>query len=577
MKYNMRLKNACGVLAACAAGIALAVAPRAQAVSTIPVDLELALLMDVSGSVDDIEYQLQRSGYANAFRNTNVQAAITGGRIGSIAISAIQFDQSTYSAIGWTQLSSIADVIAFADALDVMDRLGSGSTGVGQGIVFATNEITTNTYDGTRLVIDVSGDGENNTGIDADVARDQALTAGVTTINGISIGDTTGSLRQWYEDNVIGGSDAFARDAATFADFEAEILEKLLAEIRGTTMSLPILSTLHNATLAATRTATGQVNSRLVGIRNGVPAATTQVQAAPVQDAKSGLSAKSPAIATESAPRLWEVYGTLFYIEQDTDEQARTDANGARMLLFPGTDTEIIGGTVGIDRRLTDEWLVGLAFTAANSDVDVRNFSSTDIDSYYISPYVSYFRPNVMLGADYYADAIYAYGNQDYDIKRSTGAGHAKGSPDGETHSIELNTGLKFENAGIKHGPFVGFRWITGDIDGYDESGPGAISVSGTDFDSVASILGYEVAKPFAIGSGTLLPYLNAAWEHEFEDDTVRVGGTPLSIVDEDTFVLGIGVAAQFINGWTVQTEYQGRFGSDVSQHYAGLRLGYQF
>jgi outer membrane autotransporter protein len=298
---------------------------------------------------------------------------------------------------------------------------------------------------------------------------------------------------------------------------------------------------------------------------------------APADDAKGGMSAKNPAIATEPAPKLWEVYGTLFYIEQDTDEQNQTTANRARVVLFPGTETEILGGTIGMDRSLNAEWLVGLAFTAANSDVEVENFSSADIDSYYFSPYVSYFRPNAMFGADFYADAIYAYGSQSYDIRRKSGAGHATGSPDGDTHSIEINTGLKFENAGIKHGPFAGFRWITGDIDSYDESGPGALTIEGTDFDSCASILGYEVAKPVAISGGTLLPYLNAAWEHEFEDDTVRVGDTPISIVDEDTFVLGIGLAAQLVNGWTLQTEYQGRFGDDVTQHYAGLRVGYQF
>ena len=408
------------------------------------------------------------------------------------------------------------------------------------------------------------------------MARDQALAAGITTINGISIGNTSGTLRQWYEDNVIGGTGAFARDAATFADFEAEILEKLLAEIRGTTTMLPILTTLQSTTISSARAATGQVTNRLVGIRNGIPAATTQVQApaAPVHDAKSGMSSKSPAFTTEAAPRLWEVYGNLFYIDQETDEQRQVTQAGAPLLLFPGTDTEIWGGSVGIDRRLNDQWLVGLAFTATNADVDVKNFSSTDIDSYYITPYVSYFRENAVMGADYYADALYSYGSQDYDITRNTGA---VGSPDGETHSIEINTGLRFENSGIKHGPFVGLRWITGEIDSYDESGPGALSVNGTDFDSLASIVGYEVAKHVPIQGGILIPYANAAWEHEFEDESVSIGGTPVSIVDEDTFVLGLGVAAQFTNGWTLQPEYQGRFGSDVTQHYAGIRIGYQF
>lgn len=569
MKTNMNLLSR--TLAVCAVGLTFAAAPKAAA-TTVLVDLELSLLIDVSGSVDTAEYALQRSGYANAFRNPGVHSAISSGALGSIAVNAIQFDDSNYPAIPWTLLSSAGDAIAFADLLDSMARLGSGLTGIGQGIDTAANSLLTNSFDGNRLVIDVSGDGENNSGGEPALARDAAIAAGVTTINGITVGDPTGVLRQYYQDNVIGGPNAFARDAATFQDFEVEVLEKILSEIRGDTL-LPLLSTIQSSTVSSALTATAPVSHRLVGIRNGLTPASTDIQAPapPTQDAKGGMSAKAPVQEAYAAPKLWEIYGTLFYVEQDTDTQNGRLQTGAPFVLFPGTSTETLGGTVGVDRRISPEWLVGLAFTASNSDVSVGGLANADIDAYYLTPYISYVRENVFAGADYYFDALYSYGNQDYDINNLG----AIGDPEGDTHTFQANTGLKFKSGSIKHGPFVGLRWLTGDIDSYT-SVPGGL-VPGTDFDSFVSRLGYEVATTFPIDGGVLMPYANIAWEHEFEDESVLVGGIPVSIVDEDTFVIGVGIAAQLNNGWTFQTEYEGRLGDDVTQHYAGIRLGYQF
>jgi Protein of unknown function (DUF1194)/Autotransporter beta-domain len=558
-------------MALCAVGLIFVAAPKAEA-TTVLVDLELSLLIDVSGSVDDTEYALQRSGYANAFRDPAIQSAIIGGALGNIAVNAIQFDDSNYSAIPWTLLASAADAIAFADLLDNMARLGSGSTGIGQGIDAAASSLLTNGFDGNRLVIDVSGDGENNSGGEPSVARDAAIAGGIDTINGITVGDPSGTLRQYYQDNVIGGANAFARDAATFQDFEAEVLEKILSEIRGDNL-LPLLSTIQNSTISSAISATAPVSHRLVGIRNGLTPASTDVQAPapPTMDAKGGMSAKAP-FEPASSPKLWEIYGTLFYVEQETDAKSSRLATGAPIILFPSTDTETFGGTVGIDRRLTPEWLLGFAFTASNSDVSVGGVgANADIDGYYLTPYVSYVRGDVFAGADYYFDALYSFGSQSYDIDNVG----AIGDTDGNTHSIQANTGLKFKSGSIKHGPFVGLRWLTGDIDAYTANPGGA--VPGTDFDSFVSRLGYEIATTVPMSGGMLMPYANVTWEHEFEDESVLVGGVPVSIADEDTLVLGVGVAANLANGWTLQTEYEGRFGDDITQHYVGLRVGYEF
>lgn len=535
------------------------------AASSVLVDLELSLLIDVSGSVDDNEYSLQRNGYSSAFRNPSVHTALSNGARGNIAVSVIQFDDASYNSIPWTLLSSSSDAIAFADLLDSMARLGSGQTGIGQGINAATTSLTSNNFSGTRLVIDVSGDGTSNSGVEPNVARDAAIAAGVTTINGISIGDPSGDLRTYYEDTVIGGSDAFARDAATFADFETEILAKLIAEITANNGELSFISTIQNATIASARNATTPVSQRLVVVRNGLLPASTDVQASTpsMQGTKSGMSAKST-IMPYSRPKIWEAYGTPFYAEQETDAQRGTLTGGAASVLFPGTESETLGFTFGFDGRLTPEWMLGFAFTASRSDVSVDNFGTSDIDAYYLTPYLSYVRQNAIGKADYFFDLLYSYGSQDYENSGNLG------STSGNTHTVETNTGLKFKSGEFIHGPFIGLRSLTGDIDGVN-------ALPGTDFDSFVTRVGYEVATNVPIRGGVLMPYASVTWEHEYEDRAVVVNNTPVSIVDEDTVVIGLGVAAQYANGWTLQPGYEGRLGSDVTQHFFGLRMGYQF
>ena len=61
------------LVAAPIVALGLSVAAPAKAV---PVDAEILLLMDVSGSVNSTEFNLQRTGYANAFQSAAVHSGI---------------------------------------------------------------------------------------------------------------------------------------------------------------------------------------------------------------------------------------------------------------------------------------------------------------------------------------------------------------------------------------------------------------------------------------------------------------------------------------------------------------------
>lgn len=217
-------------------GLGLGAAGRGEA--AVVVDLELSLLVDVSGSVNASEFALQRDGYVNAFNNPAVVSAIQAGTLGQIAVNLVYWSGTSQQveAVGWTVISDTASAGAFASAISSYARPFSGNTAPGSALNFATPLIFSNNIDSTRQAIDVSGDGAQNEGASTSAARNAALAAGVDVINGLVILGESG-LTAWYTNNVIGGtnadgSPAFVKSAATFGDFAAAIEEKLIAEIQ---------------------------------------------------------------------------------------------------------------------------------------------------------------------------------------------------------------------------------------------------------------------------------------------------------------------------------------------------------
>ena len=91
-------------------------------------------------------------------------------------------------------------------------------------------------------MIDVSGDGTNNSGPDVTEARQAALAQHVT-INGLAIlsdeplpfnplhTHPPGGLLNYYQTNVIGGPNSFALAAENHEAFGTMILSKLIKEI----------------------------------------------------------------------------------------------------------------------------------------------------------------------------------------------------------------------------------------------------------------------------------------------------------------------------------------------------------
>jgi hypothetical protein len=206
----------------------------ASAATLTPVNVELSLLVDVSPSIDRNEYALQMGGYRDAF--IRLSPLFGSGDFGSVAINLIQWGGANQQqqSIPWTLLNDQASALQFADAIGALVRAANSfSTAPGSAIQFATPLFSSNDYDGQRWVIDVSGDGTASSGVSTSLARDNALAAGVTVINGLPILPTRADTRleTWYRNNIQGGAGSFTIPAYGFEDVGRALEQKLRWEL----------------------------------------------------------------------------------------------------------------------------------------------------------------------------------------------------------------------------------------------------------------------------------------------------------------------------------------------------------
>jgi hypothetical protein len=205
------------------------------------VDLELVLAVDVSGSIDPVEAQLQREGYMAALASTAVIEAIRAGVLGRIALTYVEWGgiehQSTL--VEWRIIETRADAEAFVAILAETPLRRARRTSISGAIAYSAPKFAANTIESTRQVIDISGDGPNNSGPQLPMARDSALAEGIV-INGLPIINdrpnpfglrTMPDLDLYFENCVIGGLGAFIVVAESFDDFASAVLSKLILEI----------------------------------------------------------------------------------------------------------------------------------------------------------------------------------------------------------------------------------------------------------------------------------------------------------------------------------------------------------
>lgn len=216
-------------------------APSVRA-AELAVDLELVLAVDISGSMDLREQQLQREGYIQAITHPTVLKAIAGGLNRRIAVAYVEWAGSPVqmTSVDWRVIDSEASARSFAAALGKLPYNTYRGTSISSALAYSSRLFDGNGLDGARRVIDVSGDGVNNQGLPVELVRSAVLAAGIV-INGLPLvidpatraNDFFPGLDSYYEDCVIGGPGSFMIAITALEKFAEAIRQKLILEIAG--------------------------------------------------------------------------------------------------------------------------------------------------------------------------------------------------------------------------------------------------------------------------------------------------------------------------------------------------------
>jgi hypothetical protein len=208
------------------------------------IDLHLVLAADVSRSVDEEEFRLQREGYATAITDPRVLRAIRSGPLGKIAVTYFEWsgERSQQVIVDWTVISDEETAGGFAQELLRRPRAFADRTAIGAAIDYAMGRFAASPHQSKRRTIDLSADGTNTNGKLPSIARDEAVAQGVT-INALVILSPVpmpwnpwhthppGGLENYFRENVTGGPGAFTMVVEEFGSFAFAIANKLIREV----------------------------------------------------------------------------------------------------------------------------------------------------------------------------------------------------------------------------------------------------------------------------------------------------------------------------------------------------------
>jgi Protein of unknown function (DUF1194) len=231
-RLSSRIKRALSALASLLF-LSIVATGAAAAAEQSEADLALVLAVDVSSSVSTERWELQKQGYAAAFRSREIMDAIAnGGPAGVIAVTLVEWSGAIEQrqVIGWTLLGDVDSAHSFAAAIAAAPRVYAGSTSISGAIDFSVELLQGVPFAALRRVVDVSGDGSSNDGRPASQARDEAAARRIT-INGLPILGGEANVDGYYREQVIGGPGAFVVVAQDYTSFAAAVLKKLVLEI----------------------------------------------------------------------------------------------------------------------------------------------------------------------------------------------------------------------------------------------------------------------------------------------------------------------------------------------------------
>ncbi|WP_257164612.1 autotransporter domain-containing protein [Bradyrhizobium sp. SRS-191] len=215
------------------------------------------------------------------------------------------------------------------------------------------------------------------------------------------------------------------------------------------------------------------------------------------------MPAKAIRAARSSVQSQWSVYGDAAYAGGSRDSQQSLSSYNYNS----------VGGWIGLDYRLWPDLLVGGLFSYAQPNVNLAVQNAHEkIDAYQIGGYASYSRAN------WFADALIAYGRQAIATDRQGVIDVIRGSTQADTFTVAARGGYLWDLGALRVGPIGGLSYTNAQVAGYTETGDILLTnmVSRQTLESLTGSAGVQFRAPFAAGGAFYNPYLNLTVEHDF-------------------------------------------------------------
>lgn len=386
-----------------------------------------------------------------------------------------------------------------------------------------------------------------------------------------------------------GGPDNFVSSVISSASADGDSTDLITAinEVAPEQLIVPGVQATRTMTNVAS-IANAAITSRLDTLRAAMHSPTTQLAKRSKFQSGRYEFALNPTIRGGAAgiadsSRLG-VWGNGTYNTGDVD----TSANQL------GFDFDNWGGTIGVDYRVTNDLVAGVAFTYLNTDADVDSSAgNVESDSYTGSIYATYSH-----ASGFYVDGSASYGAIDFDISRrilytlssdvlGTVDTTADGDPSGSQYSFGMGIGYQFAVASATIEPFARADYQEYEIESYSETGGlgWGERFSKQRVRSLPTSVGLRLSNAFSMPWGVLQPQAHGAWHHQFKDDSRTIttsflgdgavanqAANQFSIVtegpDRDYYTVGASLNATFANGVTAFVAYNTLLGyRDVDSH----------
>lgn len=261
-----------------------------------------------------------------------------------------------------------------------------------------------------------------------------------------------------------------------------------------------------------------------------------------------------------------------------------------------GYDYDTLGVTAGVDYRLTDTLVLGIALGYADTDADLSADGELAADGWTLTGYASTY-----LNQHVYLDGVVSYGASDYDLERgiryrletdplTTIDRRARSTTDGSQFGASLGVGYDHSFAGGTRLNVDGrLHYIDAEVDGFVERGADGLNLDVGDqhWRSLALTLGAEVSRPLSFGWGVLIPNLRLEYEREFKDDPETVAFRFAESLSDERFSFRVsepdsgyfrvrgGLSALLGNGRSAFMAAEQVFGQDDGDDYS-VSLGVQ-